>query len=247
MLNIREAKQADHGAIWKIFREIVSLGETYAFDPRTTEKEAIEAWIERPVATYVAELDGKVVVPAGKVRTGRNLVRVTKEGEGALYYSLLATYYTAEEPIKGASSVIGVDRRYFTVEETVDEDDRLQVKRKPVTGSVGSGTRLEVELQFTSENDFDYVMFEDYKPAGCEPVDLHSGHVWGEGLRAYREFRDEKVAFFIEHLPQGTHKLTYRVRAETPGDFHVLPNVGRGMYMTDLRCLSDEVRLVIGS
>ena len=61
MLHIREAKRSDHGAIWKIFREIVSLGETYAFDPGTTEKEAIEAWIEKPKATYVAELNGEIV------------------------------------------------------------------------------------------------------------------------------------------------------------------------------------------
>ena len=193
------------------------------------------------------EVDGKIVADAAELQTGRNTVRIQKDGEGALYYSLMATYYTTEEPIKGESSVIAVDREYFTVEEYVDEEGKLQAKRQPVEGAVESGTQLEVELTLTSENDFDYVMFEDYKPAGCEPVDLHSGHVRGEELRAYRELRDEKVAFFISHLPQGTHKLTYRVRAETPGDFHVLPNIGKGMYMTDVRCLSDEIRLVIGS
>jgi len=191
------------------------------------------------------QLDGKINVAAALLRDGKNTVRITRDGRGALYYALLATYYTLEEPITGAKSVISVDRKYYTIEEYVDDKQQLRTKRTPLAGAVKSGTQLEVELTITSENDFDYVMFEDYKPAGCEPVDLKSGYVWDEGLGAYREFRDEKVAFFIDHLPQGAHKLTYRVRAEIPGDFHALPNVGQGMYMPDVRCLSDEGRIAI--
>ncbi len=191
------------------------------------------------------ELDGAVNVPRENLKTGDNTVRIEREGEGALYYSLLGTHFTTEAFITGAKSVIGVDRKYYTVEEYVDEDKKLQTRRKPVTGPVASGTKVEVELTLTSENEFDYVMFEDFKPAGCEPVDLHSGHTWGDGVSAYREFRDEKVVLFIDHLPQGTHKLTYQVRAEIPGDFHALPNIGQGMYMPDVRCLSDEFVMTI--
>jgi L-amino acid N-acyltransferase YncA len=60
-VNIRKAEPADYEAIWSIFHEIVSLGETYAFAPDTTRQEAIEIWIEKPTATYVAELDGQIV------------------------------------------------------------------------------------------------------------------------------------------------------------------------------------------
>jgi hypothetical protein len=191
------------------------------------------------------QLDARVKIDRTLLRDGKNVVRIKQEGQGGLYYAVLATYYTLEEPIKGASSVIGVKRDYYTIEEYVDKDQHLQAKRTPLGGAVKSGTQVEVELTITAENEFDYVMFEDYKPAGCEPVDLRSGYVWGEGLGAYREFRDEKVAFFIDRLPQGTHKLTYRVRAEIPGDFHALPNIGQGMYMPDVRCLSDETRMTI--
>jgi uncharacterized protein YfaS (alpha-2-macroglobulin family)/tetratricopeptide (TPR) repeat protein len=190
-------------------------------------------------------VDGDVTVDRALLRDGANTLRLRKDGAGSLYYSLLATYFSTEEPITGARSVIAVDRRYFVVEDTVDEEQHLQTRRQPLSGPVPSGTQIEVELTLTSENDFDYVMFEDYKPAGCEPVDLHSGYLWTEGLGVYREFRDEKVAFFADFLPQGTHKLTYRLRAETPGDFHVLPNRGQGMYQPDLRALSDELRLSI--
>jgi alpha-2-macroglobulin len=45
---------------------------------------------------------------------------------------------------------------------------------------------VEVELTLESKNDYEYLLFEDMKPAGYEPDDLRSGYTW-EGLGAYRE------------------------------------------------------------
>jgi uncharacterized protein YfaS (alpha-2-macroglobulin family) len=53
------------------------------------------------------------------------------------------------------------------------------------------------------------------------------------------------VAFFISHLPQGETTLTYRLRAESPGNFHVLPHQGWSMYVPEVRGSSDEGRMVI--
>jgi ribosomal protein S18 acetylase RimI-like enzyme len=61
MVSIRKAKEPDCDNVWTIFHEVVSKGDTYAFSPETARKEAFEIWIEKPTATYVAELDGKVV------------------------------------------------------------------------------------------------------------------------------------------------------------------------------------------
>jgi uncharacterized protein YfaS (alpha-2-macroglobulin family) len=108
-----------------------------------------------------------------------------------------------------------------------------------------SGDLLEVELLLESKNDYDYLVFEDAKPSGCEPVEVRSGGYAGSGVYSNREFRDQKVAFFLDHLPQGTRTLSYRVRAEIPGRFHVLPTNGYAMYAPDLRTLSDETTLTI--
>jgi uncharacterized protein YfaS (alpha-2-macroglobulin family) len=110
---------------------------------------------------------------------------------------------------------------------------------------VTSGDLLEVELQLESKNDYDYLVFEDLKPAGCEPVELRSGLHEGLGLYSNMELRDEKVAFFLSSLPQGRRTLTYRLRAEIPGQFHVLPTNGYAMYAPDIRCLSDERSLTV--
>ncbi|MCA9081509.1 MAG: hypothetical protein KDA58_13180, partial [Planctomycetaceae bacterium] len=93
-------------------------------------------------------------------------------------------------------------------------------------------------------NDYEYVLFEDFKAAGCEPVDVRSGYI-RSGLGAYVEFRDEKVAFFLRTLARGKHSVSYRLRAETPGHFSALPTNAYAMYAPELRANSDEMKLRI--
>jgi uncharacterized protein YfaS (alpha-2-macroglobulin family) len=111
--------------------------------------------------------------------------------------------------------------------------------------TLSSGDLLEVELLIESKNDYEYLVFEDLKPAGCEPQEVRSGGHAGSGLWSNMELRDQKVAFFLTSLPQGTRTLTYRLRAEIPGQFHVLPTNGYAMYAPDIRTLSDEMTLSI--
>ena len=40
-MQIRPAIDADRDAIWKIFHEIISAGETYALDPKMSREEAL--------------------------------------------------------------------------------------------------------------------------------------------------------------------------------------------------------------
>ncbi|MDA7526141.1 hypothetical protein N8525_03165, partial [Verrucomicrobiales bacterium] len=65
------------------------------------------------------------------------------------------------------------------------------------------------------------------------------------GLRVYREFRDDHVAFFAQQLARGKHTLTYRVRAEVPGKFSALPASISGMYAPELQGNSEEIKLQI--
>ena len=170
------------------------------------------------------------------------------------YFRLLPNTASGEaepKPIDLARPNPFLTQRYdlltLFAEETILEDtsvgphyDRVALQPGEI---VQSGDLLEVELQLESKNDYDYLVFEDMKPAGCEPVELRSGAKYGNGLYSNMELRDQKVAFFLSHLPQGTRTLTYRLRAEIPGTFHVLPTNGYAMYAPDIRALSDEGHL----
>lgn len=125
-------------------------------------------------------------------------------------------------------------------EEPAPEYIRTEVKDN---ARLQSGDLIEVELILDSANDYSYLVFEDMKAAGLEPVELRSGSSWGDGLCSNVELRDEKVALFVDHLPQGKRVLRYRMRAEIPGSFHALPTNGYAMYAPEVRAISDELRM----
>lgn len=195
------------------------------------------------------QFDGSYVLHGDAVPDGKFPITITTEGNGTLFYNVFAEYFTLEEGIKKAGNEIYVDRVY----------ERLV--RKDVTGTTGtvakdtyvpiadgetvaSGEELRVTLKIKSLNDYEYIMFEDAKPAGMEPVALQSGASYGDGLCSNMELRDQYVSFFITHLPQGERTITYNCRAEIPGTFHTMPTVGSCMYFPQLRANSDEI--VIG-
>ena len=60
-LLIRAAVPEDSDAIWDIFHEVVSTGDTYAYAPDTGRSEALRLWIEEPQSTYVGVDDDEVV------------------------------------------------------------------------------------------------------------------------------------------------------------------------------------------
>jgi hypothetical protein len=130
--------------------------------------------------------------------------------------------------------------RPIPVQPAEFEYDRTEIKDGD---TLKSGDLVEIELVLDSKNDYSYLVFEDMKPAGLEPVEIRSGGSYADGLCSNVELRDQKVAFFVDDLPQGKRVLRYRMRAEIPGRFHALPTNGYAMYAPEVRAISDEMRL----
>jgi uncharacterized protein YfaS (alpha-2-macroglobulin family) len=107
-----------------------------------------------------------------------------------------------------------------------------------------SGDLIEVELSIESKNDYEYILFEDMKASGMEPVEVRSGYN-GNDMGAYMELRDERVSFFVRELARGTHSVSYRLRAEIPGKFSALPTKASAMYAPELKANSDEFKVRI--
>jgi len=61
-VEIREATAADWPAIWPIVREVVAAGDTYTWDPATTEAQARAKWMSGPPARTFVAVDGGEVV-----------------------------------------------------------------------------------------------------------------------------------------------------------------------------------------
>jgi uncharacterized protein YfaS (alpha-2-macroglobulin family) len=202
--------------------------------------------------------DNEFVLEGKQIPTGTNTITLKKSGRGPLYFNAYLDYFTLEDFITKAGLEIKVQRRVFRLKEVEkkikDAGSRGQVvdrkvekyEREPLENlaALKSGDLIEVALVIESKNDYEYLVFEDMKAAGFEPVAVRSGYT-GNEMGAYVEFRDQKVAFFVHRLARGKHSVSYRLRAEIPGRFSALPARAYAMYAPELKANSDEIKLMI--
>jgi hypothetical protein len=57
-VEIRDATAQDWPAIWPFLHQIVSAGETYAYDPDMTEDQARRLWMVGPRGRTIVAVDG---------------------------------------------------------------------------------------------------------------------------------------------------------------------------------------------
>jgi ribosomal protein S18 acetylase RimI-like enzyme len=61
VITIREFRSLDWPSVWQIIEPVFRAGDTCAYPPDLTERDARKAWIDSHPATYVAESDGAIV------------------------------------------------------------------------------------------------------------------------------------------------------------------------------------------
>jgi uncharacterized protein YfaS (alpha-2-macroglobulin family) len=208
------------------------------------------------------------------IKDGPNEIVIRRtSGSGPLYFSTEAEFFSLEEPLKPAGNEIFVGRQYYKLvnhptllKGFVSERIRLNDGE-----SVKSGDRIQVVLTIEAKNNYEYLLFEDLKPAGLEAVQIRSGEgLYVRELKSgalngknasqlnfiasnftdrsrwvYQELRDRKVALFIDRLPEGVWQLSYEMRAEAPGTFHALPVLGHAMYVPEIRTNGAETRIKV--
>jgi ribosomal protein S18 acetylase RimI-like enzyme len=77
MTSIRRYQEADWSALWPLLHATFASGDTYAFSPESSEAEVHEAWVEVPVATYVA------CPPRGGQLLGTYILKANQPGLGS--------------------------------------------------------------------------------------------------------------------------------------------------------------------
>jgi len=202
--------------------------------------------------------DNKFTVHGDGVTTGKHTLELRKKGTGPLYYNAYLTYFTLEDHITRAGLEVKVNRKVYKLirdDKTIDVagsrgqavGQRVEKYRREELkdlDTLKSGDLVEVELEIDSKNDYEYLIFEDMKGAGFEPVEVRSGY-GGNAMGAYMELRDNRTSFFVRQLLRGKHSAAYRLRAEIPGKFSALPAKASAMYAPELRGNSDEIKLQI--
>ncbi|MBI4854816.1 MAG: alpha-2-macroglobulin [Acidobacteria bacterium] len=117
-------------------------------------------------------IDRKMIVD------GANEIRIRrKNGNNPLYFAAQATFFSLENPIPAAGNEVFVRRDYYKIVSKptllkgfVYEKEQMQDKDK-----INSGDRIQVVLTIEAKNNYEYLLFEDLKPAGIEAVQIRSG------------------------------------------------------------------------
>lgn len=236
------------------------LTRSYTVDVKM-DGESIHKWEVTPENIFA--LQTNLRLNSQRLTPGKHTFEIVREGKGKVYFSSFLSYFSKEDHLKASGNEIAIDRKYYKLVEKIEEVDvtkrnddgttsthkekRVTYDRLPLEDGAKllSGDKIEVELNLEAKNDYEYLAFEDFKPAGCEPVALRSGQGYAGGLCQNVELRDDRVAFFVSYMPQGTARLKYQLRCEIPGTFSALPTQGGSMYVKEVRANSEEWKVTI--
>jgi len=258
-----------HATYWNSTRDTAVAVEALADFLRASGEQkpemTVEVWLDGQLQKAVEvtpatlfSFDNKFVLEGEAVKAGPHTVELKRKGQGPLYFNGYLTNFTLEDPIAKAGLEVKVERKYYRLKkadktakvagsrgQVIDQKvEKHQREELTNLATLKSGDLVEIELEIASKNDYEYLVFEDMKPAGFEPVDLRSGYN-GNALGAYMEFRDNRVVFFVTRLARGKHSVAYRMRAEIPGRFSALPTKAWAMYAPELKGNSDEIKLQV--
>ena len=167
---------------------------------------------------------------ATRSRPASTRSRFASKGTGPVYFNAYLTNFTLEDLITRAGLEVKVDRKFYKL---ITDDKTVEVaggrgqavgqkvekyRREPLAdgATLKSGDLVEVELEIDSKNDYEYLIFEDIKAAGFEPVEVRSGYN-GNDLGAYVEFRDERVCFFVADAGAGQAQRLLPPAGRDPG------------------------------
>jgi uncharacterized protein YfaS (alpha-2-macroglobulin family) len=112
------------------------------------------------------------------IRDGANEITIRRTGgSGPLYFSAQAKFFSLEEPITRAGNEIFVRRQYFKLVNHPTLLKGFVSERVPLNDgdTVKSGERVQTVITIEAKNNYEYLLFEDLKPAGLEAVEVRSG------------------------------------------------------------------------
>lgn len=194
------------------------------------------------------------------LKVGKNRIRIVKKGIGKVYFSALTEYFTTDINSLDKENGFKITREYYLLEPH-EMDGKIIYKKEKFNGKITGGKELLVKTFVeTKTTDMEYFILEDMLPSGFEVVkDIERYSIEGENnypvYDAYdyrpwrwhyadREYRDEKVAFFVTSCSKSM-EFSYIIKAQIPGEYKILPAQGYLMYYPELNGFSDVVNVKV--
>ncbi|MEW6210143.1 MAG: alpha-2-macroglobulin family protein [Acidobacteriota bacterium] len=112
------------------------------------------------------------------LRDGVNVIRINRKGGASpIYFAAEAKFFSQEEPVTSAGNEIFTRRDYYRLvaKPTLLKGYVYEKLLLADNDSVVSGDRIEAVITIEAKNNYEYLLFEDLKPAGAEAVEIRSG------------------------------------------------------------------------
>jgi uncharacterized protein YfaS (alpha-2-macroglobulin family) len=207
-----------------------------------------------------------VDLPITKLTAGRpstlSLARDYKKS-GRMYYTLNLRYVTPAHDIEALNRGFAVSHQYSLLD---DPDTEI------VAAHLGDVVRVRMTVMLPADRD--YVVVEDFLPAGLEPIDPKLAIVepalkaqlaqelaaanrpdeltyyapwfrWYYNPWQQSDLLDDRIRLSATALAKGVYEFIYYARATTPGDFFVSPAHVEESYFPEVFGRSDSGRFVV--
>ncbi len=191
-----------------------------------------------------------VVLNDSQLAPGTNQIRVAKSGDGRLYWSARAEYYSNESKVVNTGSFrLSTVREYYRLSPQ-QKDGHLVYHLDKLAGEVQVGDTLAVRIS-VGGNNWRYLMIEDPIPSGTESIvrddlyELDERPGWWGRWWSDRELRDDRTTFFNMYFPQGQHEYVYLLKVVNPGVFRVSPTSVVPMYQPEYLSTSDALTVTV--
>jgi uncharacterized protein YfaS (alpha-2-macroglobulin family) len=152
------------------------------------------------------------------------------------YYDLSLKYYFPADRIPPRDEGFSITREFYAID---DKENKTPLRKAQV------GDILRGHLQITVPKTRNFVMIEDYIPAGMEIVNLNLAteekslklqekELQGrEFFPHFKEIRDDKLFLYREKLSPGVYEFDYFTRVLIKGNFIHLPAKVLEMYFPE--------------
>ncbi len=201
------------------------------------------------------------VISASKVAgSGGGLLVFQKEGDGTLFYEARLRYARRTLPARPLDRGFYVQKTLRAVSPESLPDALATIPEIGAT-QFAAGSLVLADLVIVTPSPRQFVVIDDPLPAGLEAVDsrLSTSAAWldvsgsassdpydddfddelAHGTAFLdswyrRELRDDRVLFFVDHMPAGMYHYRYLARATTPGKFVLPPAKAEEMYTPEV-------------
>ena len=169
---------------------------------------------------------------------------------GHLYYKdsgFLSLFSSEESSLKSLSNGISLVRSYHKILRVRDVNNReyMVPQRMQKGDKIKVGDEILVKIRFKSMDNFNYIMLEDFLPAGFEVVkkDAYESNA-KDYVRAERW--DNRMIYYYDKTNKGQlYDLAYILRAELPGRFIAKPTRMECMYEPSIQGWSKAAKFIV--